>query len=155
MGWRQLEISVNTAQYKIIYLLKTLWNYCVYVCVISFYFFFSNLAAQFLFLKIYSSVMYYIPIAVSPPSPPPHLSPQIHYSFICLQKRAGLPWISTKDSMSSHSKNSHMPMMWWGNPEGGKGSQKHAKESETSLAPTVRSPTRASSYTAITYMERT
>jgi hypothetical protein len=41
-----------------------------------------------------------------------------------------------------------------GNPPRGKGFQKQAKESETSLPPTVRSPTRRLSYTAIKYVRR-
>lgn len=42
-----------------------------------------------------------------------------------------------------------------GNPVGGKGSQKQAKESETVPVPAVKSPTRTPSYTAIPYMQRT
>ena len=41
-----------------------------------------------------------------------------------------------------------------GNPVGGKGSQEQAEELETAPVPTVRSPTRTSSYTIIMYMQR-
>ena len=42
----------------------------------------------------------------------------------------------------------------WGNPVGGKGSQRQAKESETALGPSIRSPTKPPSYTNITYMQK-
>jgi hypothetical protein len=41
-----------------------------------------------------------------------------------------------------------------GNPVGRKGSQEQAEELETAPVPTVRSPTRTSSYTIIMYMQR-
>jgi hypothetical protein len=65
-----------------------------------------------------------------------------------------LLWILIKLGISSYSKTRHMKA-GWGSPGGGKGSQKSAKESETASAPTVRSPTRTTFYTTVTYVQRT
>lgn len=60
---------------------------------------------------IYSSLMYFILTAFfNPPSlPTTSLLPQIHSSFVFLQKRAGLLGTSAEHSLTSYSKTGTDP----------------------------------------------
>lgn len=68
-----------------------------------------------LFYSIYSSLMQYTPTTASPPFPPPPNPPvsplpEIHCSFMSLQKRAGLPVISTELGITRCNKARNIPL---------------------------------------------
>jgi hypothetical protein len=96
---------------------------------------------------IYSSLMYFILTAFfNPPSlPTTSLLPQIHSSFVFLQKRAGLPGISTK----IRYKPSHQ---WWARQLRRERVSKADKRARDTLIPTVMSPTRIPSYITTIYI---
>jgi hypothetical protein len=78
---------------------------------------------------IFLSYLSYI-AAISPPSSESlFTSPVTNYVSIFLQKRAGLPGISTKRDITSYKKTRHLPGIK--EDVAGKGSQKQAKESAT------------------------
>lgn len=74
------------------------------------------------FYFIYSSLMYYIPNAISPPSSPPDPI-QIHTSSLPFQKRSDLQWIPTKCDISTCINNCLQPSIkaGQGKPVTGKG----------------------------------
>lgn len=64
-----------------------------------------SLQGKINYVPLFSSLIWHIPNAVSPPSTPPTSTlPQIH-SFILLLK--GLPGISAKHSVTRHNKTRH------------------------------------------------
>ena len=79
---------------------------------------------------------------------------QIHFSFVSLQKRTGLPGIATKHGISSCNKTRHLLILRLDEATQKEGNvPKSAKESQTAPVSTVRSSTRRPSYT--TYTQRT
>lgn len=79
---------------------------------------------------------------------------QIHSSSISLQKRLGVTGTSNNHGISICNKKRHILSYqgWMRQLSKEKGSQKQAKELETTHAPTVRSHTRKPNYTTITYI---
>lgn len=75
-------------------------NVCVVLFIHRFVFFFCC------FLQF---CCFHIPAAFSPPSSQPCLHPLAHaYSLVSLQKRAGVPWISTSHGISSCRETTHL-----------------------------------------------
>lgn len=73
-------------------------------------------------------------LSSTPPSPPPASPlPQISCSSISLQKRVGLPVISTERAVTRCTKTRHKPSYqdWMRQPRGREGSEKQIEESET------------------------
>lgn len=114
--------------------------------------------------KLKAACSYFLSYNTSQPQCPPlslfpcepHLSsPQINSSLVSLQKRTGLPRISTKDGIPIYSRLSTSLCIKAerGNPVGEKEPPRQAKESKTPSTCTVRSPTRTPSYRTLTYEE--
>lgn len=101
-----------------------------------------------LFLFIYSSFIEYILTTASPPCTPPCSPntslPQTHCSSHSLQKRAGLPVISTEQCITRYDNTMHK-LSCQGSTRhqlGGKGSHKQAKVLQIANLDTVQSPTK-------------
>lgn len=63
----------------------------------------AHLVSFLYFLFIYSSLIQYILTAISPHLP----LPQIHWASVSLHKRAGHPWVSTKQGITRCNRTRH------------------------------------------------
>lgn len=141
------SLSSNVS-WEVLYLQMLWYLVCFVVSVFT-------LQGHFLFV-FYSSLKYYFPITVSPPSTPsspPHFPlSQIYSTSISLQKKAGPLGISSRHYMRSYNK---AYKGWNRQASRSKRVPGAGKRVRDIHSPTIRNSTRLWSYTTITYIQRT
>lgn len=110
----------------------------------------------FLFISFFCLVCLYLPLPPLIPVLPTISATHIHISSVSSQKRPDLPLISSINGISSFSENRFLPFYysWPRQSSREKKGPEIQKQSEIASDPTVRSPIKRPSNTAVTDMQR-